>query len=45
MKRALEVILALILGFGLLYVLIGTLTEDRSDIVRPRSEASTPAPR
>jgi hypothetical protein len=37
---ALTLVIALILVLGLSYVLVGTFTEDRGDIVRPRSAAA-----
>jgi hypothetical protein len=38
--RLLLTIAALVAGAGLLYVLVATVTEDRSDTVRPRSATS-----
>jgi hypothetical protein len=45
MRREVTVILGLILALGVLYVLVGTLAEDRHDTFRPRSESSAVAPR
>jgi hypothetical protein len=45
MQRALRLILAVILVVGVAYVLVGTFTEDGSDVVRPRSESSPFLPR
>jgi hypothetical protein len=45
MQQALSLILAVILAVGIAYVLVGTFTEDRGDVVRPRSESTPFLPR
>jgi hypothetical protein len=44
MHREVTIILGRVLALGVLYVLVGTPTEDRHDTFRPRSESSAVAP-